>query len=49
MKIKFTWDGYLLLDKALELCNMIVVVSSVYHEGNKYYLEVFLDECLHRL
>ena len=26
-----------------------LVVRSVFHEGNKYYPQVFLDECLHKL
>ena len=43
MKIKFNSDKYLPLKKTLELLNMIVVV---FHEGNKYYPQVFSDECL---
>ena len=27
----------------LELHNMIIVVKTVFHEGNKYYLQVTLD------
>ena len=49
MKIKFTSDNYLLLKKTIELHDMIVVVRSVFHENNKYYLQVLLDECLHKL
>ena len=45
MKIKFNSDKYLPLKKTLELLNMIVVV---FHEGNKYYPQVFSDECLHK-
>ena len=33
----------------LELRNMIIVLRSVFQEGNKYYPQVFLDECLHKL
>ena len=33
MKIKFDWDDKLLL----EPYNMVIVVSSVFHEGKKYY------------
>ena len=29
--------------------NMVIVVRYVFHEGNKYYPNVFLDECLHKL
>lgn len=45
MKIKFNSDKYLPLKKTLELLNMIVVV---FHEGNKYYPQVFSDECLYK-
>ena len=29
--------------------NMVIVVRYVFHEGNKYYPNVFLNECLHKL
>ena len=28
---------------------MIIVVSTVFYENNKYYPKVFLDECLYKL
>ena len=28
---------------------MTVVVRAVFHEENKYYPQVFLDECLYKL
>ena len=28
---------------------MIIVVKAVFHENNKYYQQVFLDECLYEL
>ena len=37
MKIKFDLDDDLPLKKMLELHNMIVVLRSVFREGNKYY------------
>ena len=40
-KIKFNSDDDLLLNKTPKLCNMVVVVRSVFHEGNKYYLHFF--------
>ena len=43
MKIKLNSDKYLSLNKTLELHNMIIVV---FHEGNKYYRQVFSDEFL---
>ena len=49
MKNKFNSDEDLPLKKMLEFHNMMVVVRSVFHEDNKYYLEVFLNQCLHKL
>ena len=43
MKIKLNSDKYLPLKKTLELHNMIIVV---FHEGNRYYRQVFSDEFL---
>ena len=33
----------------LKLYNMVIVVGSVFHEGNKYDPKVFLGECLYKL
>ena len=33
----------------INLYSMVIVVRSVVHEGKKYYLQVFLDECLYKL
>ena len=49
MKIKFNSDDDLLLRKTLELHNIIMIARSVFHEGNKYYLQIFLDKCLQKL
>ena len=43
MKIKLNSDKYLPLKKTLELHDMIIVV---FHEGNKYYRQLFSDEFL---
>ena len=43
MKIKFVSDDDLPLNKTLELRNMMIVIRSFFHEGNKYYPHVFLD------
>ena len=40
MKIKFNSDDGLPLNKMLEHRNTVIVIRSVFHEGNKYYLEV---------
>ena len=49
MKIKFNLDDKLPLNKTIEIPSMIVVVRTVFHENNKYYPHVFLDECLYKL
>ena len=49
MKIKFNSDRDLTLNKTLELPNMIIVVRSVFYEGNKCYPQVFLEVCLYKL
>ena len=49
MKIKFNLDVELPLNKMTEIPSMIIVVRAVFHENDKYYPQVFLDECLHKL
>ena len=51
MKIKFNSDSddNLLLNKILKIYNMTIVIGSVFQEDGKYYLQVFLDECLYGL
>ena len=49
MKIKFNSEDNLTLNKILKLHNMIIVIRSVFQQGNKYYPQVFLDECLSEL
>ena len=49
MKIKLNFYYDLTIKKTIELFNMIIVVRFVFHEGNKYYPQVFLDECLYKL
>ena len=49
MKIKFTSDNELPLNKTIEIPNMITVVTSIFLEKNKYHPEVLLNECLYKL
>ena len=49
MKIKFISGNELPLDKTIEIPDMIIVVRAVFHESNKYYSDVFVDECLYKL
>ena len=48
MKIKFNSDGKLPLNKTIEIASMIIVVRAIFLENNKYYPQVFLDECLYK-
>ena len=49
MKLKFNSDDKLPLNKTIEIPSMIIVVRAVFHENNKYYPQVFSDECLYKL
>ena len=46
MKIKFTLDKELPLNKTIEINTITIVVRTIFYENNKYYPQVFLDECL---
>ena len=46
MKIKLNLDDKLPLYTTTEIPSMIIVVRDVFYENNKYYPQVFLDECL---
>ena len=49
MKIKFSSDDDLPLNKTIETHNVILVARAVFNENNKYYPQVFLDERLYKL
>ena len=49
MKIKSDSDDYLPLNKPIEIHDMTIVVRVVFHENSKYYMQLFLDECLYEL
>ena len=49
MKIKFNSDDELPLNKAIETPSMIIIVRTVFHENNKYYPQVSLEECPYKL
>ena len=46
MKIKFNSDDNLPLNKILKLHMLTVIVRYVFEVDGKYYLHIFLDECL---
>ena len=49
MKSKFDSDDNLPLNKMLKLHMLTVIVRSFFEEDGKYYPQVFLDECLHKV
>ena len=49
MKIKFSPDDNLPLNKPLKFYNMTVTIRCVFTEDNKLYPQVFLDESLFSL
>ena len=49
MKIKFNSDDNLPLNKILKLHMLTIIFRSVFQVDGKYYLQVFLDECLYEL
>ena len=42
-------DDKLLLNKTIEIPNMVIVVRAIFYENNKYYPQVFLDEYLYEI
>ena len=49
MKIKFTSDDDLPLNKLLKFYAMMIIIRSVFEEGSKLYLQVLLDNTLYKL
>ena len=49
MKIKFNSDNELSLKKTIEVLTITIVVRAIFHENNKHYPQVFLDECLYKI
>ena len=47
MTIKFNSDDELILNKVIEVPGMKVVVRAIFHENNKCYQQIFLDEYLY--
>ena len=49
MKIRFSPDDNLPLNKTLKLHNITKIIRSDFEEDGKYYSQAFLDECLYEL
>ena len=49
MKVKLNSDDELPLNKSIEIPKMTIVIRAAFHENNKYYPQLFLDECLYKI
>ena len=49
MKIKFDTDDNLPLDKKLKLQMLAIIVTSVFEIDDKFYPQLYLDDCLYEL
>ena len=49
MKIKFSSEDDLPLNKQLKFHNMVITIRSVFEEDSKLYPQVFLDDTLYEL
>ena len=47
--MKFNSDGELPLNKMIKIPSLIIVARDVFHENDKYYSQVPLEECLYQL
>ena len=48
MKIKFNSFDEFLLNNRIEMSSLIIVVRAIFLEKNKFYPQVFWDECLYK-
>ena len=49
MKIKFSSDDDLPLNKQLGFISLTIIVRTNFEEDGKYYPQIFLDECLYKV
>ena len=49
MKTKFDSDDNLPLNKTIEIHIVTIVIGAAFHEKNKHYSQVVLDECLYKM
>ena len=49
MKIKFSSDDDLPLNKILKIHMLTIIFRFAFEEDGKYYLQGFLDECLYEV
>ena len=49
MKIKFNTDDNLPLNNQLKLHLLTIIVRCIFEEDGKFYLQLYLDDCLYEL
>ena len=49
MKIKFNADDNLPLNKPLKLHLLTIIVRSIFEEDGKFYVQLYVDDCLYEL
>ena len=49
MKIKFNSNDELPLNKTIKIPSITIAVRVIFYENNKYYPQVFFDECLYKI
>ena len=49
MKIKFSSDNDIPLNKQLYFLTITVIIRNIFEEDGKYYPHLFLDECLYEV
>ena len=49
MKIKFNSDDNLPLNKILKFHVLTIIIRTAFEKDDKYYPQIFLDECLYEI
>ena len=49
MKIKFSSDDDIILNKVLNFPTTTVIIRNIFEKDSKYYPQCFLDECLYEI
>ena len=49
MKIKFNTDDNILLNKTIYFPTIAIIIRSVTQKDDKYYPQIFLDECFYQV
>ena len=48
-RIEVNTDGDIPLNKPLKFPTLTIIIRCVFQEGEKLYLQIYLDECLYKL